>query len=197
MSKGNKGLWDSTRKLLLLAAMAITIALPLHAQTLSGGSLDLTNRAQLSSGSISFYGGSITLGQPGSSMLTYVGPIGIVKEGSGTLILSGSNTNTYSGATTVSGGSLEVNPPAPINPGGTLQFDPSGTLTYSGYVPYTGEIVSVPLLPVSTTTDEPVTTTSAPPSTLTFSVVPEPTSIGLLVTGAVFMSLSRMRRKHS
>ncbi len=226
MSKGNKGLWNSSRKLLLLAAMAVATAIPLRAQTLYGATLDLTSGAQLSSGSVNFYSsgtlaagnsnfGSATSGHVyishdfNSGTFTFSGldapPVQLTKTGAGTVILSGSNANTYSGATTVSGGILQINPPIdslpPLNSGGTIQLNAS-TLTYSGYVPYSGTIVnggtlllSSAVSTVPTTADEEEAVTPTAPATLTLSAIPEPSTLGLLIVASLSAGLIRSRSK--
>ncbi|PAW75734.1 MAG: hypothetical protein B9S32_17420 [Verrucomicrobia bacterium Tous-C9LFEB] len=247
MSKGNKGLWNSSHKLLLLAAMAVATAIPLRAQTVydeNSSTGDLSSGAQLDAGSITLQSNGNSLFVSGGSRGTgtlilsssnwYTGfvttygsiyysssapgyvnfisvdtsspslgyPIlSLTHEGTGTVTLNGSNINIYTGTTTISGGILQIGVPPPLNSGGTIQLTAS-TLTYSGYVPYSGTIVNGGILLLSsaaptepTTADEEEATTPTAPATLTLSAIPEPSTLGLLIVASLSAGLIRSRRK--
>jgi len=115
------------------------------ANTLFTGNLSIAGNNSLStsggitpilSGSVATGNGSLTLNtQNAADVLTLSGPIsgngGLVKNGNGTLTLSGNNT--YSGSTTVNGGTLLLNNPAnvPSTAGGTWTIGNNGTLQLS------------------------------------------------------------------
>lgn len=223
MSKGNKGLWNSPRKLLLLAAVAVATAMPLQAQV-DTGSVTFRQSENVLQPFISSFGiesptlnaaipgyvtpvpstnaGTLTL--TGNTTLSPDSPLLLAHEGTGTLTLSGSNT--YSGATTVSSGILQINPPSnplpPLNPDGILQLAPS-TLIYSGFMPYIdiGTISNggIPLLsstaPEPTPSVEEETTTPTAPATITLTVIPEPSTLALLIGTALSAGWIRSRRK--
>jgi autotransporter-associated beta strand protein len=62
------------------------------------------------------------------------GPAGLLKAGAGTLTLAGSEANTYSGATTVSGGTLELNMSSTIAVPGSLVIGDDGNAPESQVV---------------------------------------------------------------
>ena len=79
--------------------------------TLDGGALQYTGAASVTfNRSITLGAGGGTIGSSGAgavsltSVISGAGPLNIQGSGAGTVILSGSTANTYSGATTVSGG---------------------------------------------------------------------------------------------
>ncbi len=131
----------------LLLSGAGTLGAATAALTVNGGNLDLGGTTPNNIGTVTISGGNIqngTLtstadyaGQSGTVSAILGGTVGLNKTAGGTLILSGANT--YTGATSVSAGTLELNGPngAPsvsntntltINNGGTLLTDTSGQL---------------------------------------------------------------------
>lgn len=106
-------------------------------------------------------------GSTTSGVLTLNGATaGLTVTGSGTLVLSGSNT--YSGTTTISGGVIQLSGSAPIMSGGVLH------------------------IPETTEEESSEVTVAAP---LNIVTIPEPSVIGLLVAAAVGVGLTRPRRK--
>ncbi|MGB8854168.1 MAG: autotransporter-associated beta strand repeat-containing protein, partial [Pirellulales bacterium] len=98
----------------------------------------------------SFIGFDTTAGRTQASPLT--GAIGLVKLGSGTLTLSGSNS--YTGSTTISAGVLQVGSggstgsvsdtsPVSVSNGATLAFNRSDALTYGGTVSGAGGLTKL------------------------------------------------------
>jgi autotransporter-associated beta strand protein len=100
-----------------------------------------SNALNLGTGAVTL-GGNYTLTTNGSSALTVGGPIGdgghgyrLTKAGSGTLILTGANT--YSGGTSIAGGTLNVSADAalghvPGSPAYSIVFTGNGTLQAGG-----------------------------------------------------------------
>jgi autotransporter-associated beta strand protein len=118
--------------------------------TMTGGVLDLGGFSQSVSGGVSFQGGTVQNGtitksgaaydgQAGTVSAVLAGAVGLTKTEAATLLLSGSNT--YTGATTISAGTLAVvdlaNGGLPSNIGqssaaaANLVLD-GGTLSYTG-----------------------------------------------------------------
>lgn len=104
-----------------------------------GGAITLGSAARINAdagmltlGTITGAGQNLTLGGAGDTTIT--GPIGtttgtLTKDGSGTAILSG--TNTYSGGTAINGGAVQISSDANLgNAAGGLAFD-GGTLRTS------------------------------------------------------------------
>jgi len=89
--------------------------------TLSGGTLDLKNQTMTVDGS-----GAATIS---GTLQNSTGNGNIVKKGAGTLALTGNNT--YTGTTTVNGGSLRVNGQTGA---GTVVVNPGGTLSGNGRI---------------------------------------------------------------
>ena len=86
--------------------------------TATGGTLDLGGQGQSTSGAVSFQGGGLqngTLAQTGTSIFdgqsgtinaVLAGNVGLNKSTGGTIVLGGGGSNTYSGSTAISLGSL-------------------------------------------------------------------------------------------
>jgi autotransporter-associated beta strand protein len=67
----------------------------------------------------------------------------LTKAGNSTLVLGGANN--YTGLTTITAGTIQVNPggviPGNVANNGTLQFNPSGAVTYAGAISGSGSLV--------------------------------------------------------
>lgn len=106
---------DSAYARLLTDASGITISKPLRIRSLSGHNVQATLGANHATGASTF-SGAVTLDlttrltAAGSSTATFSGAIGgaggIIKEGTGTVVLSA--TNTYQGNTTINAGVLRI-----------------------------------------------------------------------------------------
>ncbi|MBW3541920.1 MAG: autotransporter-associated beta strand repeat-containing protein, partial [Planctomycetes bacterium] len=98
-------------------------------------------------GSVALGAGTLTAGGDGTST-TFSGAIGgtggLVKDGAGTLILSG--TNNYTGGTTVSAGVLQGNTTSlrgDITNNASLVFDQAADGTYAGAISGTGSVTKL------------------------------------------------------
>ncbi|GEM_PF-2106924 len=94
----------------------------------AGGSVTIGNLVGVSGGSVTLGSNSLTFGTA-TPTSTFAGNItgtssSLTKQGSGTAILSG--TNTYTGETTVSAGTLQINSLASIPSGGNVNTSASG-----------------------------------------------------------------------
>ena len=110
--------------------------------TISGGSVNLQNNTITRSGNVSISGGSLQTGtvsksgsdyniQGGSVGAVLAGTAGLTKSGSATADLGG--TNTYSGSTTVNGGTLSVSSAGGLgNAAGAVTVNPGATLYTAG-----------------------------------------------------------------
>jgi autotransporter-associated beta strand protein len=144
--------------------------------------------------------GSGTIDVTGANTLTYGGVMAnngagtgaLVKTDTGTLILAGANT--YSGGTTVSGGTLQVGNGGAsgsivgdVTDNGTLAFNLSGVVTYSGNVSGTGALTDAGsgTLTLGGTNTYGGTTTVSGGGTLTGSL-PTNTALALVGTGSTF-----------
>ena len=119
--------------------------------TINGGTLQSTADFTLSSNRGVVLGASHgTFNVDGSTALTIAGIISgannIIKSGNGTLILSG--INTYSGATTISAGTLNIsgqlgsgNYSNTINNSGVFEVSSSSNQTISGVISNTGNLI--------------------------------------------------------
>lgn len=107
----------------------------------AGGTLDLGGLSVTRSGTISISGGAIqngtitndTLvfdGRSGTASAVLAGTAGLTKTTSGTLVLSGSNGNTYAGLTNVSGGVLTLGKSSGDAIGGDLTISGSSSVTF-------------------------------------------------------------------
>ena len=155
--------------------------------TLSGGSLSLQGNSGPATVTVSgtqSIGSMVTLAGSADMIVTnssdrltisgqVVGSGGLLKAGAGTLILSG-NDNLYSGGTDIDDGTLIVlsagglaDGNLTITPGGTLIFDP-------------------------TVTSGPMVSAQAGPAT-----VPEPSTLVLLLAGALLALFPGFRRARS
>ncbi|HEX9471819.1 MAG TPA: autotransporter domain-containing protein, partial [Bradyrhizobium sp.] len=119
--------------------------------TVTGGTLDLGGTTQTQDGGLVLRGGAIVNGtlsssfgrfdlQSGMVSAALAGTVALVKSGAGTVTLSG--INTYTGATTVNGGTLEVD--GSIANSSRVTVNAGGTLTGTGVVdpPHTVTIAS-------------------------------------------------------
>ena len=114
--------------------------------TISGGTLDLGGLGQSTSGAVTFQGGGVQNGtltqtgaapfdaQSGTITAVLAGAVGLNKTTAGTVVLGGNNT--YSGLTTIAGGTLQVGG-APPGSGGA----PSGSGGLAGNVLDNGSLV--------------------------------------------------------
>jgi len=109
--------------------------------TLSGGTLDLGNYSQSTSGAVSFQSGTVQNGtitksgaaydaQAGTISAILAGSVGLTKTTSGTLTLSGSNT--YTGATQISGGVLGLASTGQIDTDSAISTDSTATFQING-----------------------------------------------------------------
>ncbi len=109
--------------------------------TITGGSLSLGGNSQTTSGAVSIQGGTImggTIiksgsdydGQAGTVSASLQGAVGLTKNGSGTLTLSGANT--YSNGTTINLGTLQLSTtPSPLSATGAITIT-GGVLDLGG-----------------------------------------------------------------
>jgi autotransporter-associated beta strand protein len=115
-----------------------------NAVTFTGGANTLTLQTGASfTGNIGVQAGTLTFLQPTSQTLSTVvtGGGAVVKDGAGTLILTGANT--YTGGTTVTGGILQGNTTSlqgDILNNATVVFDQASTGTYAGNLTGTGGV---------------------------------------------------------
>ena len=110
--------------------------------TISGGIVNLQNHTITRSGNVTISGGSLQTGtvsksgsdyniQGGSVGAVLAGTAGLTKSGSATADLGG--TNTYSGSTTVNGGTLNVSSAGGLgNAAGAVTVNPGATLYTAG-----------------------------------------------------------------
>ena len=156
--------------------------------TLSGGSLTLASDSGLATVTVSgtqsigsllgLAGSADMVVTGGADRLTISGQIvgsgPLLKDGGGTLILSGSDT--YSGGTTIDAGTLYVTSSAAlpgetsltVGPGGTFVFDPSASPALAGF-PSVGAVPSPPAV----------------------AAVPEPSSLALALAALSLFGLCR------
>lgn len=127
------------------------------AVTVNAGAFNLGGFSE-TVGAVTLAGGTITNGtltgssydlKSGSISAVLAGSAGITKSTEGTVILSGSNT--YSGATTISAGTLQVGNggttgslgSGTITSSGTLAFNRSDSITVSNMITGTGSLIQV------------------------------------------------------
>ena len=125
--------------------------------TISGGTLQIGNGTSgeaLASPTVAM-SNNATLAFNHADALTYSGSIGgngqLVKQGSGLLVLSGSNT--YSGATTVGGGTLQIgngtsgeglaSPTIMMSNNAAVAFNHADPLSYGGVISGSGQLVKL------------------------------------------------------
>jgi fibronectin-binding autotransporter adhesin len=120
--------------------------------TISGGSVNLQNNTITRSGNVTISGGSVetgTISKSGSDYIIQGGSVGAVLAGTAGLTKSGSATaslggaNTYSGGTTINGGTLSLYSAGGLgNAAGAVTVNTGGTLyTHSGLtISRTGDV---------------------------------------------------------
>ena len=113
----------------------------------SGATLDLndfdeTIGSLAGAGDVTLGAGKLTTGGDNSSITTFSGVAsgsgGLIKAGSGTMILSG--TNLYTGGTTVTGGTLSISSDANLGNGGTVALENGTTLAFTAGGTYSHSI---------------------------------------------------------
>lgn len=134
---GSSGLFSSSSAFVLAASSAAVV-------NLNGGNQTILSLAGGAGSSVLLNGGALTVGD--STSTTFAGSISdgtttngqLVKQGTGTLALTG--TNTYSGTTTLNAGTLAISSGSSLGAntinlhGGTLSVTGNATLTQSGFV---------------------------------------------------------------
>jgi autotransporter-associated beta strand protein len=125
----------------LVASNASALGASSGAITASGGTLNLGANAFSRTGLVTFSGGTVTNGtitnntatnfaaQSGTVAAILAGSAGLTKSGTGTVSLSGANT--YTGTTTVNGGTLQINSSSAIGTN-TVSLANATFLTYIG-----------------------------------------------------------------
>ncbi len=172
--------------------LATTAALGSNPLAINGGELNLGNWSSYTLRTLSGSGGIVDPGSGtlnlsfappsgvsstyGGSILDGGGLISLLKTGSGTTELSGSNT--YSGGTTVSVGTLIVTSPNAILDGSSLTVGNAGSFA--------------PIVPDLVVPDIPSTQIQMAASVAS---VPEPATLALLLVGALGIAVVALRRR--
>jgi autotransporter-associated beta strand protein len=143
-------------------------------------------------GLVNLGAGTLTVDTTNPSPAPFTGQIfgdgSLVKAGSGTLILAG--TNTYGGETEVDGGTLEAACPAALPQGTAFDIAAGGTLALLGGNLLPRSIFSS-AMPASATDDS----MAPPPSLGGVAPVPEPGELALLLAAMAGLAVSKAIRK--
>jgi autotransporter-associated beta strand protein len=171
--------------------IATTAALGSNPLTVNGGTLDLGGWSSFTLTSLAGNGGivdsssgtlNLTVSPPGNVSTNYGGSISdggglvsLLKNGAGTLVLSGSNT--YSGSTIVTGGTLVLGNAGAIPSGSNLMV--GDAISFGAIVPDSS--FAAPL------TEAPMVASVSP--------VPEPATLAIVFAGAFALALVALRRR--
>lgn len=118
--------------------------------TVSGGSLSVSSDGNLGTGNVVLNGGGLTVTGATTIDNDISGTSGLTKSGTGTVVLSG--TNTYSGGTTINGGTLQVSGGSALADGGAVSVAAGATLDLNNTSETVGSLTGSGTLNIGTGT---------------------------------------------
>ncbi|MEQ8334582.1 DUF4347 domain-containing protein [Nisaea sp.] len=118
--------------------------------TVTGGSISVSTDSNLGTGNVALNGGGLTVTGATTIDNDISGTSGLTKSGTGTVILSG--TNTYSGGTTVNGGTLQVSGGNALADAGAVSVASGATLDLNNTSETVGSLTGSGTLNIGTGT---------------------------------------------